>query len=71
MSKLDTMKILVAEDDLGIQRVITMTLEKAGLQVIAAKDGAEAYEKAITLLPDAILLDIGLPTMDGPPLMRR
>ena len=42
-----------------------MVLEKAGLQVIAAKDGVEAYEKSVALLPDAIVLDIGLPKMDG------
>ena len=65
MAKPDVKRILVAEDDVGIQRVIKMTLEKSGFQVITAQDGAEAYEKAVAQLPDAILLDIGLPMMDG------
>jgi len=64
-------RILVAEDDIGIRRVITMTLEKVGLEVIQAGDGAEAYEKAVALLPDAMLLDIGLPTMDGLTLCKK
>ena len=65
MSKSDAKKVLIAEDDPGVLRIITMVLEKAGLQVIAAKDGVEAYEKSVALLPDAIVLDIGLPEMDG------
>jgi len=65
MSKPDAKRILIAEDDPGVQRIITVALEKAGLQVVAAKDGAEAYEKAVALLPDAIVLDIALPKMDG------
>jgi DNA-binding response OmpR family regulator len=65
MAKPDAKKILIAEDDAGVQRIITMTLEKAGFQVISAKDGVEAHEKALNLLPDAIVLDVGLPKMDG------
>jgi DNA-binding response OmpR family regulator len=43
-----------------------MALEKkVGWEVIQAGDGQEAYEKAAKVLPDAILLDVGLPKMDG------
>jgi DNA-binding response OmpR family regulator len=58
-------KILVAEDDPDIRRIITLTLAKTGMVVLAAQDGEEAFEKAVSLQPDAIVLDIGLPKMDG------
>jgi CheY-like chemotaxis protein len=61
----DGKKVLVAEDDAGVRRVITLTLEHAGFEVIGAQDGLEALEKATKLLPDAVLLDIGMPKMDG------
>jgi len=64
-------KILVAEDDADVRRIITMTLAKAGMVVVTAQDGEEAYEKAVTLQPDAIVLDIGLPKMDGLTLCKK
>ena len=65
MPKTEAKKILIAEDDPGTRRIVTIALEKAGLKVIQAKDGAEAFDMARQLRPDAILLDIGLPKMDG------
>lgn len=64
-------KVLVAEDDPDVRYIINMTLAKAGLVVVTAQDGEEAYEKAVMLVPDAIVLDIGLPKMDGLTLCKK
>jgi len=60
-----TKKILVVEDDPEIRRIITIALTQNGMEVVAAEDGEEGLQKAVTEKPDAILLDIILPKMDG------
>jgi two-component system response regulator MprA len=70
-AKAKTPRILVAEDDPGILRVITATLAAEGMQVIPAQDGVAAFQKAVQEQPDAIVLDIGLPMMDGLALCRK
>jgi CheY-like chemotaxis protein len=64
-------KVLVADDDPTILRVVSMILEKEGLEVITAEDGDEAFEKISTEGPDAILLDIEMPRMGGIELCSR
>jgi two-component system alkaline phosphatase synthesis response regulator PhoP len=64
-------KVLVADDDPTILRVVSMILEKEGLEVITAEDGEEAFEKISTEGPDAILLDIEMPRMGGIELCSR
>lgn len=58
-------KILVADDDPSILRLVEMMLTRHGLVVVTAKDGEEAFEKAVLEKPDAILLDIKMPKLDG------
>jgi DNA-binding NarL/FixJ family response regulator len=60
-------RVLVVEDFVPFRRFICSTLGKKGeLQVIGeASDGLEAVHKAEELQPDLILLDIGLPTLNG------
>jgi two-component system KDP operon response regulator KdpE len=58
-------RILVVDDDLHIRRLLHGTLSRASYQVIEAKTGREALERAATDIPDAILLDLGLPDRDG------
>lgn len=58
-------KILVAEDDRSILQIITITLSKGGMHVLGAKDGEEALQLAHQELPDAIILDIQMPKIDG------
>lgn len=57
--------VLVIEDDEAIQELVLYNLEREGLKVIAAPDGPEGLEKAITAQPDVILLDLMLPGMSG------
>jgi DNA-binding NarL/FixJ family response regulator len=61
------LKILVVDDYEPIRRHLRDALQRtAGVQVIGeASDGLEAVRKAETLQPDLVLLDIGLPTIDG------
>lgn len=59
------MKILVADDDPGTCQLVNMVLSRHGLEVLIARDGEEAVQKALLEKPDAILLDIRMPKLDG------
>jgi len=58
-------RILLVDDNEAIQRVVGRVAEKRGHQVFPALTGAAALESAITLTPDIIVLDMGLPDADG------
>jgi CheY-like chemotaxis protein len=58
-------KILVIEDNEQNLYLIRYILEDSGYEVYSAQDGKKGIETAVALLPDLILLDIQLPTMDG------
>ena len=64
-------KVLVADDDPAILRLIKMILEKDGYEVIGARDGKEAY-KLLHDHPDitATILDVVMPHISGPELAR-
>jgi len=57
--------VLVADDDSSILRVVAMILATKGIKTITAEDGEQAVERATKQLPDAILLDIRMPKLDG------
>ncbi len=57
--------ILIAEDEHDIRELITFTLQYAGHEVTTATNGEEAYESALRVLPDLILLDVRMPRMTG------
>jgi two-component system cell cycle response regulator DivK len=57
--------VLVIEDNEQNRYLVTFLLEKAGYRVVAALDGCTGIELARSFVPDFILLDIQLPTMDG------
>ncbi len=59
------MKILLADDAKNIVLVLKMSLEKAGYDVLVARDGLSALELAQDKDPDLILLDILMPKMNG------
>jgi DNA-binding response OmpR family regulator len=58
-------RILVADDDAWILRMVTTVLEKRGYVVETASDGEEALEKAIANRPDLVVTDVMMPNMDG------
>lgn len=58
-------RILVVEDSPVIQRLIDMTLKSAGFEVEFSDNGVEGLEKARSCSHDMVILDIGLPGLDG------
>lgn len=59
------MKILIADDDPQLIRAMRITLAAHGYDVVAAGDGAEAIAAAAQHRPDVVLLDLGMPRLDG------
>jgi two-component system alkaline phosphatase synthesis response regulator PhoP len=59
------LKILIADDEPDIIEIISFHLTKAGFNVMTAKDGSDAIEKAKLFTPDCILLDIMMPKRNG------
>ncbi len=57
--------ILVVDDEKNIVQLARLYLNKEGFEVEAAYDGAQALEKAKSVRPDLIILDLMLPEMDG------
>lgn len=57
--------ILVADDDAQIRDVVRIALSQAGFGVAEARDGRAALEAAQSLMPELLILDIGMPEMDG------
>ncbi len=58
-------KILIVDDERPIVDILKFNLEKEGFSTIAAYDGEEAINIALTVKPDLILLDLMLPKIDG------
>lgn len=63
--------ILVVEDDFAIRSLITSALEIEGYKYHVAKDGRQAIIEATTQNPELILLDLGLPDMDGVDVIKK
>ena len=59
------MRILIADDDPQFLRALRITLGDRGYEVLLARDGQHALEMAIDHKPDIILLDLGMPRLDG------
>ncbi|HEX2016452.1 MAG TPA: response regulator, partial [Solirubrobacteraceae bacterium] len=59
------MRMLIADDDRAVRDALRRVLSLAGYDVIVAEGGGEALTQARTAAPDAIVLDIGMPDLDG------
>jgi len=66
-----TAKILVVEDNPDSRELVVMVLAHAGYEVIEAANGPEALREAIRHRPDLILMDLGLPGVQGDEVMSR
>jgi DNA-binding response OmpR family regulator len=64
-------RILVVEDDEEIAQVLQRSLRMEGYEVKLAADGVRGLEEAHAFLPDLIVLDLGLPRLDGVDVARR
>jgi len=59
------MKVLIADDDAQLVRALAVTLAARGYDVVTARDGRAAIDSVITERPDLVLLDLGMPRLDG------
>jgi two-component system, OmpR family, response regulator MprA len=64
-------RVLVIEDDVDIAGVLRRSLDKEGYEVRIAADGESALDAAGLFAPDAVVLDLGLPKLDGVEVCRR
>ena len=63
--------VLVIDDEIQIRRLLRLTLEANGYKVLEAASGQEGLVEAATRRPDVVVLDLGLPDMDGVSVLRR
>ena len=58
-------RVLVVDDEPQLMRALRINLSARGYEVVVAADGASALEAAARHMPDLVILDLGLPDMDG------
>ncbi len=58
-------KILVADDEASIRRILETRLKMVGYDVVTAEDGEEAVDVYNKTMPDLVILDVMMPKMDG------
>jgi len=63
--------VLVIDDEVQIRRLLRITLEANGYKVIEAASGKDGLVEAATRRPDIVILDLGLPDMDGVAVLKR
>jgi DNA-binding response OmpR family regulator len=64
-------RVLIVEDDAAIGQVLQRSLQMEGYEVALAPDGVAALERAYDFEPDAVILDLGLPRLDGIDVAKR
>jgi len=63
--------VLVVDDEIQIRRYLQISLENAGYNVITAETGEEGIARIASSSPDIVILDLGLPDIDGLSFVRR
>jgi DNA-binding response OmpR family regulator len=58
-------RVLIADDESHIRRILQFNLERAGYDVIATEDGKAALAAALAQRPDLIILDVAMPEVTG------
>ena len=64
-------KVLLVDDEKSILMMLEVNFRAAGFDVVTATSGAGALEIAVAARPDAVVLDLGLPDLDGWEVVRR
>ena len=67
---MNKLQILVVEDDAPVRNLITTTLKAHDYKYMVAENGTDAIRQASTCNPDVVLLDLGLPDIDGVEVIR-
>lgn len=62
--------VLIVDDDAELRSIYRQTLERQGYQVEEAEDGVEAIEKIQGNVPDVLILDMMMPRMAGPNVLK-
>ena len=70
-AKVHRPRVLVVDDEIQIRRLLRVTLEAGGYDVSEAETGQLGLGEAAGVRPDGIVLDLGLPDMDGKEVLRR
>ncbi len=65
MTEKQSLRILVVDDEKAIRRFLKASLSSYGYNVFESATGKEALERSVSSHPDAIILDLGLPDIDG------
>lgn len=68
---MNKLQILVVEDDPSVRNLMTTTLKSNDYKYIVAENGEEAIRQASTCNPDIVLLDLGLPDIDGVEVIKK
>jgi signal transduction histidine kinase/DNA-binding response OmpR family regulator len=63
--------VLVADDDVAVRRLVVETLQEEGTELREARDGAEALREIWARKPDALVLDLAMPEVDGFDVLER
>lgn len=71
MSSAQAPTILIVDDEVQIRRLLTVTLESGGYLIRQAENGKQGLADAAISPPDAIIVDLGLPDIDGAEVIRR
>ena len=64
-------RVLVVDDDPALLRALRIGLDARGFEVVVAHTGAEGLSRAAQAMPDVIVLDLGLPDIDGVEVCKR
>ncbi|MCX5820128.1 MAG: response regulator, partial [Deltaproteobacteria bacterium] len=64
-------RVLVADDEEEIRKILSNILEKEGFEVITASDGEQAMQKICSDIPDAVLLDVRMPGLNGMEVLKK
>ena len=64
-------RVLIADDEEEIRKILSNILEKEGFEVITASDGEQAMQKICSDIPDAVLLDVRMPGLNGMEVLKK
>ncbi len=67
----DNETILIIDDEVQIRRLLEITLSANGYKIFSASSGHEGIQKAVTHAPVLIILDLGLPDLDGQEILKK
>ena len=71
MNSTNPPKVLIADDELHMLRLLELTFKKGGFEVVCCRDGKEALAAVAVVMPQLIVLDMMMPGLDGLATLRQ